>query len=286
MSNIGIIGYGIVGKAVDYGFRETNPKKDNKVLIYDKYKPEVSTSLEKAIKNSEFNFVCLPTPMNDYGIDLKIMNDNMKVITRAIKGTDNIVIIKSSVVPGTTQRYAEIYKNVKFAFNPEFLTEANYLEDFINPDRIIIGSNNDRTRLRVTDLYRDRFPTQTIMQTDTTTAEMVKYMANCYLATKVIFANEMCELCDKMKIKYEDVKKMVAGKTGDRRILDSHLDITTEKGFGGKCFPKDIVALIGLYHQQGLNPSLLKAVWEKNLKIRKNRDWEEIPFVTNNDKKD
>jgi UDPglucose 6-dehydrogenase len=124
------------------------------------------------------------------------------------------------------------------------------------------------------DLYRESFPEIPIFQTDPTTAEMVKYMANTFLATKVIFGNEMSELCEKLGIKYEEVKQMVVS---DHRIFDSHLDVTTEKGFGGKCFPKDTVALLGFGRKLKVDMSLLQSVWDKNLRLRHTRDWEEIP---------
>lgn len=113
-----------------------------------------------------------------------------------------------------------------------------------------------------------------VFQTDPTTAEMVKYMANCYFAMKVIFANEMFDICESLGIKYEEVKKLVSA---DHRIFDSHLDITTSRGFGGKCFPKDLLALRALAAKKGVDTSVLDTVWKKNLEIRKVRDWEEIP---------
>ena len=269
MSNIGIIGYGIVGKAVEYGF-----KAANRVRSYDRYK-DLDT-LDSVVSSSQFIFVCLPTPYKGDRIDLAIMDENIAAITPLTDGTDKVVVIKSSVVPGTTRSYAEKHPGTRFAFNPEFLTEANYLEDFVNPDRIIIGADKDHTRLMVADLYRDRFPTIPMFLTDTTTAEMVKYMANCLLATKVIFANEMYDLCQALGIRYEEVRNMVVA---DRRIGPTHLDVTSVRGFGGKCLPKDIVALIGKFKEMGIDASLLEAIWNKNLRIRKIRDWEEIPFA-------
>ncbi len=269
MSNIGIIGYGIVGKATAYGFKD-----GNNIKYYDKYKD--SDSLRDVVKFSEFIFVCLPTPYKKDKIDLSIMDENIDKIAELSKNTDKIIIIKSSVVPGTTRNYSKKYKNNKFCFNPEFLTEANYLEDFVNADRIVIGADNDKIGLRVINLYRERFPKTPIYNTDLTTAEMVKYMANCLLATKVIFANEIYDLCEKLGIEYEEVKKMVSA---DRRIGATHLDVTSARGFGGKCFPKDIIALIGLYKELGIDSSLLETFWRKNLRIRKIRYWEEIPFV-------
>ncbi len=269
MADIGIIGYGIVGKAVEYGF-----KNGNQILYYDKYKP--STPLKDVVEKSEFIFICLPTPYKNDRIDLTIMDENIREITKITDNTNKIIIIKSSVVPGATRKYSKKYPNNKFCFNPEFLTEANYLEDFVNADRIVIGADDDKISLAITDLYRNKFPKIPIFRTDLTTAEMVKYMANCLLATKVIFANEMYDLCEKLGIKYEEVKKMVIA---DSRIGKTHLDVTSLYGFGGKCLPKDIVAMIGLYRELGIDCSLLETVWNKNLKIRKIRDWEEIPFV-------
>lgn len=269
-NTIGIIGYGIVGQAVEYGF------KSEKIFIYDKFKDYLT--LEEVCKNSEFIFICVPTPILDdgSGIDLSFVEENVDQIAKLIEGTDKIIVIKSTSVPGTTARLAAKYPNVKFSFNPEFLTEANFLEDFVNSDRCVIGALDDLTSRRLVSLYKKHFPQMPVFQTDPTTAEMVKYMANCYLATKVLFANEMFDLCEKLGIKYEEVKKLVVA---DHRIYDSHLDITTNRGFGGKCFPKDMMALIGMADKLGVDTELLDTVWQKNLKIRKVKDWEEIPFA-------
>lgn len=273
---LGIIGYGIVGQALSYGFSQPDIKDKYEIRYYDKYKETQSS--EEVIKNSEFIFICLPTPMkeDESGIDLSIIEESIAQITPMTDNTDKIIVIKSTVVPGTTSVLEKKYPKTNFAFNPEFLTEANYLEDFINADRNIIGANNDLTSRRVVALYRQRFPHTKIFQTDTTTAEMVKYMANAYLATKVTFANEMYAICQALGIKYEEVKSMVVA---DHRIFDSHLDVTTARGFGGKCFPKDIVALIGRAKDLKVDPKLLETVWSINKKIRKVRDWEEIPFA-------
>ncbi len=275
-AKMGIIGYGIVGQALAFGFSEDSIKDKYDIKYYDKYKE--TNSLKEVVKESEFIFICLPTPMkaDESGIDLSIIESSIAEITKITNGTDKIIVIKSTVVPGTTAAFEKKYPKTFFAFNPEFLTEANYLEDFLNADRNIIGANNDLTSRRVVALYRQRFPRTKIFQTDTTTAEMVKYMANSFLATKVIFANEMFSLCQALGIKYEEVKNMVAA---DHRIFDSHLDVTTAKGFGGKCFPKDVVALIGRAKELNIETKLLEPVWTINKKIRKVRDWEEIPFA-------
>jgi len=277
--NIGIIGYGYVGKAVDFGFK---PK--NKIFIHDKYLS--SLTLKEVVKNSDIIFICVPTPMDHKYtcIDLSIVEEVVKNTIDLAKKfkKEPIITIKSTVIPGTTRALGKKFNWSKISFNPEFLTEANYLHDFVNADRIIVGSDHALVTQKVVDLYRGSFPNTPIFQTDPTTAEMVKYMANTYLATKVVFANEMYDLCQSLGINYTEVKKMVVA---DKRIYDSHLDITTQRGFGGKCFPKDAVALLGLAEKMGVELSILKKAWEKNLKIRKVKDWEEIPGAVSKNNK-
>lgn len=257
-----------MGQAVEYGFRGED------IHIYDKFKDYLS--LPEVCKKSEFIFVAVPTPImeNESGIDLSIVEQVVDEISKEVEGTDKIVVLKSTIVPGTTASFEKKYPKVNFCFNPEFLTEANFLEDFVKSDRCVVGSSNDLTSRRVISLYLKHFPHMPMFQTDPTTAEMVKYMANCYLASKVIFANEMFDICEKLGIKYEEVKKLVVA---DHRIFDSHLDITTARGFGGKCFPKDLLALRAMAKDKGVDTSFLDTVWKKNLAIRKVRDWDEIP---------
>lgn len=268
--NIGVIGYGMVGQAVAYGFSNSN------LYIYDKFKD--TDSLKNVVKKSDYLFIGLPTPIKDdeSGIDLSILNSSIKEITGYTDNTDKIIIIKSTVVPGTTEGYIRKYKGSHFCFNPEFLTERAFLQDFVNTDRVIIGTNNSLVFRKVSSLFQSIMPNTPIYQTDPTSAEMVKYMANCALATKVIFANEMYDICQKLGINYDEVKNMVAS---DKRIGASHLGVTTLRGFGGKCFPKDLLALRGLSKNLNIDTTILDAVWKKNLKVRKVHDWEEIPFA-------
>ena len=213
---------------------------------------------------------------DESGIDLSIVDEMVAKIAKLASGSDKIIIIKSTVTPGTTVKYIKKYPEVLFCFNPEFLRESSFLSDFVNTDRIVIGTESDDVFRRVSSLYQSITPMVPIYYTDPTTAEMVKYMANCYLSTKVIFANEMYDVCEKIGVRYEEVKKMVVA---DSRIKDTHLDITTTRGFGGKCFPKDLLSLRAMAKARGVNTALMDAVWKKNLAIRKVRDWEEIPFA-------
>ncbi len=279
---IGIIGYGIVGQALSYGFSENGLKDKYKILFYDKYKK--SSSLNEVAKNSEFIFLCLPTPMksDESGIDLSIIEEIVSGITPFTNNTEKIIIIKSTVIPETTINFEKKYPKSKFAFNPEFLTEANYLEDFVNADRTIIGASNGLVSRRIVSLYKQRFPKTRIFQTDPTSAEMVKYMANTYLALKVAFANQIYDLCQKLDIHYEEIMKMVVA---DKRIEEFGFYVTTERGFGQKCFPKDTVAILELAKKLGADLTILKEAWEYNKKIRKTHDWEEIPFAVSKKKK-
>lgn len=268
--NVGIVGHGIVGQAVEYAFSNQH------VFIYDKYKK--SDSLKDVVEKSDYIFICLPTPVkgDDSGIDLSIINSMMAKIAKFASGTDKIIIIKSTVIPGTTKKLLKKYPKMQFCFNPEFTTERSFLQDFINADRVILGSESDLTLRRVSSVYQSIMPSTPIFLTDPTTAEMVKYMANCFLASKVTFANEMYDICQALDVKYEEVKKMT---TADKRIVDSHLDVTTLRGFGGKCFPKDLLALKGLAKDLKVKTEILDSVWKKNKRIRKVKDWEEIPFA-------
>ncbi len=279
---LGIIGYGFVGQAVANGFREASFGKDT-ILWYDKYKD--GSSLEDTIKRSEFIFVCLPTPMkqDESGIELSIFEEMIPQITKLTDKTDKIIIIKSTVTPGTTAKFEKSFPNSHFCFSPEFLTEANFLDDFINAERTVIGANNDLILRRVAVVFKQRFPNTQLFLTDPITAETVKYFANAFLSLKVTFANYFYDYCQALGIKYEEVKKMAAA---DHRIGNYHLEVTTNRGFGGKCFPKDLVAIMGEFKKLGVNTSLLETMWEYNKKIRKVHDWEEIPFaVEGNHKK-
>ena len=297
MYKLGFVGCGVVGSATLYGFLHDGFCKEEDIRIYDKYKEEVNIrgfrkrteSLEDVVKNSRFIFVSLPTPYKvirteeikgvkvEFGkIDLSIMNENIERIVENISSDEQVIIIRSTVVPGTTRGYSEKYKGIRFCFNPEFLREKSAYEDFLNPDRIVIGADDEHTRLIVRALYANRFPGVPLFLTDTETAEMSKYMANITLATIIMLGNQMYDLCNALGINYEEVKGIVKA---DHRLRNIPLDVTSVRGFGGKCLPKDLVAMIGRAEELGVNVDFLKSVWINNLRIRKLRDWHDIEGV-------
>jgi UDPglucose 6-dehydrogenase len=273
---IGIIGQGYVGTAIKSGF-----EKHYEIETYDKYDEDKSTcGLSDVVAECEIIFVCVPTPMNrDGSCYTDIVESVVKEIdewtSRYHKDINPIVVIKSTVSPGTTDRLNKKYKNINVIFNPEFLTESNFLEDFKNQTRIILGGTRKGTNI-LRQVYSKVFPSATIVKTGSKTAEMVKYFTNSFLATKVSFANEMKQICDGLDIDYD---KVVEYATYDERLGKSHWAVPGpdgELGFGGHCLPKDLNALITLAHELGFQPEVLEAVVETNDSVRENRDWEEM----------
>lgn len=275
MNKIGIIGNGYVGHATAAGF-STNP--ENKIFCYDKYKESPNT-LDEVVENSDFIFICVPTPIfSDYsGMDMGIVEEVVGEVAKRVKSPGKIVIIKSTSLPGTTKKLSEKYPNINFVMNPEFLTQKNADADFLKPHRTVIGCNAPDVGDRVKKLYETILPSdQEYITTDTTSAEVIKYMSNLMLASKVILANEFYELSNKVGANYLDVQK---GVEADPRI-GTHLGVPGpdgDRGFGGACFPKDMVGILGLARKLDIDMPALNAIWEENLKVRKHRDWEEMP---------
>jgi len=273
---LGIVGQGFVGLALKAGF-----EKHYDLEAYDKYDGFKSTiQLHDMVAECDVIFVCVPTPMDEDG------SCHTDIVESVVKEIDDwtkrkgkidrpIVVIKSTVPPGTTDRLHKKYKNIDVIFNPEFLTEATFIEDFKNQNRIILGGIRRGTN-KLRQVYSKVFPRTTIVKTGAKHAEMVKYFTNCFLATKVSFANEMKMLCDKLDIDYD---KVVEYATYDERLGKSHWAVPGpdgELGFGGHCLPKDLNALISVAYQLKLEPTILNAVNKLNLLVRKNRDWEQM----------
>ena len=278
-NNIGIIGNGFVGKAVKESF-----KKYFDVFVFDTDKRKANIeSLNELIDKCNIIFLCLPTPMEkDGSCHLGIIENTLKQIDDWCDEMDyyglaqKTIIIKSTISPGTTERWNTEYKHIDIAFNPEFLTESNSIEDFKNQNRIIIGSNR-KVGAKIKSKYSKVFPKVPIIKTSSTIAEMVKYFTNCFLAMKVSYANEIYQICEKLDIDYD---KVVEYAVRDERIGISHLNVPGpdgDFGFGGHCFPKDLNALINLAEKQGLglNINVLKATLDTNNIQRSNRDWEQ-----------
>ena len=273
---IGIVGQGYVGTAIKVGFESYYDLE-----TYDKYSEEKSTmQLADMVESCEVIFVCVPTPMNkDGSCNIDVVEGVIKQINKLLTDWKSdkkpIVVIKSTVPPGTTEKLHKKFKNVNVIFNPEFLTEANFIDDFKNQTRIILGGTRKGTN-KLRQIYSKVFPTAHIIKTHSTIAELVKYMTNSYLATKVSFANEMYQICEKFDMDYD---KVVEYATLDERLGVTHWSVPGpdgELGYGGHCLPKDINALISVAHELGINTEVLEAVVETNDRVREDRDWEEM----------
>ena len=262
---IGIVGQGFVGNAVYQKFKE-----HYNVLTYDLDESKCNSTFEE-VAGCDYVFTCLPTPMNSDG------TCNTDIVEGVIKQIDNIgatkgIVVKSTIIPGTTERWNTTY-NTNVVFNPEFLTERNAVKDYENQNRIILGGPRPTTT-NLKRIFLKVFPKAHIIKTDSTHAEMVKYLTNTFLSVKVSFANEIYQLCNSLEIDYD---KVVEYATYDERLGDSHWSVPGHDGdfgFGGHCFPKDLSALIKLSFEMGTTNNVLCATQTTNDELRKNRDWE------------
>ena len=265
---IGIIGQGFVGNAVYQKF-----KNYYDVYTYDLDSTKCNSSEQRVLDN-KIVFVCLPTPMNEDG------SCNTSIVEYAVKrcfefGITKTVVIKSTIPPGTTEKLNEKFPSLQVVFNPEFLTERNAVSDYENQNRIILGGPRPATT-ELKQVFAKVFPKAHIIKTDSTHAEMVKYLTNTFLSTKVSFANEMYSLCNKLNVDYD---KVIEYATLDDRLGKSHWNVPGpdgDFGFGGHCFPKDLSAILYLSNELNTMNNVLSAVQETNNNVRRNRDWEQM----------
>ncbi len=271
---IGILGQGYVGTAVKEIFKKHFPD----IKYYDKYFVQKSnvTSLEELASISNFIFLCLPTPMMSTGeCDISIIEEELSRLNEFASRSPITVIIKSTIPPGTTESFNQKFSNLSIIFNPEFLTELNFIDDFKNQDRIILGGHKTECK-KVKQIYNKVFPKILVINTSAKNAEMVKYLTNTFLATKVSFANEMKNICDSLELDFDEVVKIA---TLDKRLGMSHWKVPghdKKLGFGGSCLPKDINAIIYLCNKLDVDVNLLETVWNNNLANRPNKDWEQL----------
>ena len=270
---IGIIGQGFVGNAIYQKF-----KNYFEVLTFDLDSKLCNSTLENICDRCETIFICLPTPMNEDGsCCTNIVEDVLKdiEILTSFEQKEKTIVLKSTVSPGVTKKWNTEFNFLNIVFNPEFLTEANAVNDFENQSRIILGGPRPQTT-KLKQIYSKVFPKAHIIKTDSTHAEMVKYLTNSFLATKVSFANEIYQICDKLKIDYD---KVVEYAVLDDRLGKSHWAVPGpdgDFGFGGHCLPKDLSALIHIAMQLNTETNVLNAVEETNDVVRNNRDWENM----------
>lgn len=295
--NIGIVGFGFVGKSIYYG-----SNRDNYFFsVFDVRSEQVPQDvalapLDKMSRSCPIIFVCVPTPTNftNGQVDLSIIEDILKQINHY--QMHNMVVIKSTVPPGSCDYFAEKYDKIKILFCPEFLTEANAVRDYAMQDRVIIGMNpkdfGDKFKLAKKTIKKffkstlgktieidgeeieRRAPS--VYFTNRATAETVKYITNAFLSVKVSFFNEVYDYCQVLGIDYDILKELVIL---DDRVGHSHTKVPGpdgERGYGGKCLAKDALGLISSMIDLDIIPHIIGAAWAKNLQVRERQDWLEI----------
>ena len=260
---VGVIGNGFVGESQAFAFSPTTDLR-----IYD-INPLKATHTKEELDECNFIFVCVPTPMKKNGSqDISFIE---KVFEEAVEGP--IYIIKSTVLPGSTKELQSKYPKLSILFSPEFLTERTAKLDMLTQARIVLGGDDDLTS-KAAELFEQRFMNKHIIKTDSTTAELIKYMNNTFFATKVSILNEFKLLSDKLNANWEDA---LYGFASDGRVGDSHLHVPGPDGrlgYGGTCFPKDVNALITLAKELDTPLNAIKGGWETNLVVRPEKDWE------------
>ena len=262
---LGIVGHGFVGKATDWGFN----KRVNKFIV----DPLLNTNI---IDLKEFDpeivFVCVPTPMSDDGSQDSSIIEN--VIKELVLNCPNAIkVVKSTVLPNLLD---ELHKlDSRLIYNPEFLREKHANLDFENSDMIIFGGDrNISEKVSKAYLRHSRCKTKEHIFTDLKTASLIKYSINTFLASKVIFFNELFSVYERLEVgdSWQSITNIISR---DQRIGESHMSVPGHdgrKGFGGACFPKDSLALAKYANSLNIETDLLKTVIRTNNKIRSKYD--------------
>jgi UDPglucose 6-dehydrogenase len=260
---IGIVGYGFVGSAIG---RMVSVCADHELVVFDPYQAKFcDPSRRDCINSCDLVFLCVPTPSNDDGCDLSIVDECASWIKVPLS-------IKSTVIPGTIERLVAVTGNTNIAFSPEYLGESRF-----HPWReegdcgfFIIGGPS-----LVFELSRSLYDSclnrpLRYYHTRARTAELCKYMENCFLATKIAFVNQFFDIAEAMDVNFEELRELWIA---DPRIGESHTRVTAERGFRGRCLPKDVGALIAAMRVLGGAP-LLEAVSDYNARLCASADAE------------
>jgi len=260
---VGVIGNGFVGEAITFAFSSVS-----KLYVFD-IDPLKSLNDLSSIHNCDFVFICVPTPMFEDG------SQDLSYVESAFENATSkpLYIIKSTVLPGTTEKFSKKYSKFKIIFSPEFLTERTAKLDVLTQSRIILGGELALTK-KAKILFNQRFKNKNVILTDSKTAELIKYMNNTFFATKVSIMNEFKLLSDEIGANWSEA---VEGFASDGRIGDSHLNVPGHDGilgYGGTCLPKDVNALLSFSKKMNINLHSINGGWKTNLEVRSNKDWE------------
>lgn len=254
---LGIVGLGAVGSANKEGFEYLG----HEVAVHD---IKLDTKINNVL-DAEITFLCVPTPQaNDGSCDTSIIESVIQELN--LYNYKGIIAIRSTVVPGFTQRMIDTYKNLTICFVPEFLRERCAADDFIHNHKLLaIGTHDIWVYRKLVKAHGD-LPSHTEHLTPSE-AEVLKYYNNVYAALRVTFANVMYEICDKLDCDYTTIKNAYI-KTG--KATDMYLDVNPGlRGYGGMCLPKDTQAIAALLEQLDLDFELIKSIHSDNSKLKK-----------------
>ncbi len=247
-STIAIMGTGMVGGALDRYFK-------TQAIQAGLFDPPKGLTDASVLRDAEVIFVAVPTP---YYLDGSGFDDSfLRAALDAIPGEGKTVVLKSTILPGTTDRFQTLYPQHMLLFNPEFLTETTADFDMQHPNRQIVGyTAQSRSQAEKVMGLLPRASFEKIVPAQT--AEMVKYFGNAFYALKVAYANQLYDMCERLGIDYEQVKDCAKAEP---MVGTTHLDIFHKgyRGYGGKCLPKDTRSLIQMGERAGVELTLLKA---------------------------
>jgi nucleotide sugar dehydrogenase len=276
----GIVGLGYVGGAIAHACLKRNVSFET--FDIDSSKNPTCANIQELVNKTDIVYIAVPTPMRlseNGACDTSILENVLGEIDKI--ANEKICVIKSTVPPLTTEGLQKKYKNNYILFSPEFLTEANYLTDFLNQPIVLVGKpENCPSEIAHSALAHQAGLMDTVNDAaiiHSTEAELYKYVANTFLATKVSFANEMASIASELGVEWENISNLLQS---DVRMGKSHWKVPGpdgKHGFGGTCFPKDLNAILHFSKTIGVYTPILRAVWERNINIdRPEQDWKNL----------